>query len=214
MYSDISNWAKSKKVTLVAVSKFRAVSDLMPMYAEGQRIFAENRVQELVPKFEAMPKDIRWHLIGHLQRNKVRHIAGFIDTIQSVDSMALLETIDKEAEKHHRSVSVLLQFHIAQEETKFGLNMEEAVEILDRNRLTPFQHIRFAGVMGMASLTEDAGQVRREFASLKGIFTILKNTYFAEEPCFCEISMGMSGDYPIAVEEGATMIRVGSALFV
>ncbi len=213
MYTTILEAARRNDVTLVAVSKMRHVDEIMELYVKGQRVFGENRVQELVPKFEALPKDIHWHLIGHLQSNKVKHIASFIDTIHSVDSLHLLQTIEKEASRHHRTIRVLLQFHIAQEETKYGLTEAEAVDILEYVNTHPMSHLVIGGVMGMASFTEDKELVRREFASLAGIFSRLKTRYFQDDARFQHLSMGMSGDYHIAIEEGSTMIRVGSALF-
>ncbi|MCE2789951.1 MAG: YggS family pyridoxal phosphate-dependent enzyme [Saprospiraceae bacterium] len=214
MYTAVLEAARERNVTLVAVSKMRNVDDIMSLYLKGQRIFGENRVQELLPKYEALPKDIQWHLIGHLQSNKVKYIASFIDTIHSVDSLALLQTIEKEAARHNRTIRVLLQFHIANEETKYGLNETEAKEILEYVSSHPMPHLVFAGVMGMATFTDNANQVRKEFASLASIFSRLKDRFFTDDVAFRHLSMGMSGDYDIAMEEGATMIRVGSALFV
>ena len=213
MYQHILNQAHTHQAELVVVSKTRSVSEIFAIYEYGQRIFGENRVQELIEKQEALPKDIQWHLIGHLQKNKVKFIASFIKLIHSVDSLALLEVIDKEALKYHRRIDVLLQFHIAQEETKFGLNLEEAIEILEQLNRHPLQHIRICGVMGMASFTSNREQVRNEFRQLKGIYNKLKDRYFKTDDAFKEISMGMSGDYDIALEEGSTLIRVGSAVF-
>jgi pyridoxal phosphate enzyme (YggS family) len=214
MYQAIAAYASNHGVTLVAVSKTRSIEELMPLYQEGQRAFGENRVQELLTKYEGMPKDIQWHLIGHLQSNKVKYIAPFIHTIHSVDSVSLLETIQREAEKHQRKIRVLLQFHIAEEETKFGLDEEEGIAILEKIQSSPLPNVDMVGVMGMATLTEDVQKIRNEFTTLKGIYTRLKQAYFENQASFCEISMGMSSDYEIAVEEGATIIRVGSALFV
>ncbi len=201
------------QVCLVAVSKTKPVSDLQVAYGAGQRHFGENKVQELCDKYELLPKDICWHLIGHLQTNKVKYIASFVHLIHSVDSLKLLAEIDKQAQKNKRVIDVLLQFHIAQEETKFGLNLFEANELLFSSEFKSFKNIRVVGVMGMASFTEDVSVVHAEFASLKGIFQELKNSFFKDDSSFKEISMGMSGDYELAIEEGSTIVRVGSSIF-
>ena len=200
-------------ITLVAVSKTKPIEDLMEAYNAGQRIFGENKVQELQMKYPEMPKDIKWHMIGHLQTNKVKYIAPWIDMIHAIDRMKLLRTVNSEAEKNERIINCLLQFHIAEEETKFGLNMEEAVQMLDSDEFKGFSHIRICGVMGMATFTDDENQVKREFHFLKSVFDRLKETYFSNCPEFREISMGMSGDYKLAIEEGATMVRIGSTIF-
>jgi pyridoxal phosphate enzyme (YggS family) len=200
-------------VTLVAVSKTKPVEALMEVYDAGQRVFGENKVQEMCEKFDVMPKDIQWHLIGHLQTNKVKYIAPFVALIHSVDSFKLLEEINKQALKNSRVIDCLLQFHIAQEETKFGLSENEASELIASNEFKLMKNVRIVGVMGMASFTEDNETVRNEFQSLKKIFTNLKNEFFTKEDCFKEISMGMSGDYSLAIEEGSTMVRVGSSIF-
>jgi len=201
------------QVCLVAVSKTKPVIDLQEAYDAGQRHFGENKVQELCDKYEVLPKDICWHLIGHLQTNKVKYIASFVHLIHSVDSLKLLAEIDKQAQKNKRVIDVLLQFHIAQEETKFGLNLFEANELLFSSEFKSFKNIRVVGVMGMASFTEDVSIVHKEFASLKHIFEELKNSFFKEDTSFKEISMGMSGDYELAIEEGSTIVRVGSSIF-
>jgi len=200
-------------VTLVAVSKTRTEEEIMALYEEGQRHFGENRVQELMAKQPNLPSDISWHLIGHLQTNKVRFIVPFVSLIHSVDSFKLLKVINKEAMKTERKIDCLLQFFIAEEETKFGLDLEEAREILTSEEFHQLNNIRIAGVMGMATFTDDMSQVRREFKNLKSIFEFLKIEFFSDDDGFCEISMGMSDDYRIAIEEGSTIIRVGSALF-
>ena len=182
-------------------------------YAAGQRVFGENKVQEMVDKYEQLPKDINWHMIGHLQTNKVKYIAPFVALIHGVESLKLLETINKEANKVGRVIPCLLQFHIAQEETKFGLTLEEAREILESEAYRGMQNVRIAGVMGMATNTDNEEQIRAEFRHLKEIFDTLKREYFPGNADFKELSMGMSGDYPIAVQEGSTMVRVGSAIF-
>ena len=202
-----------KSVTLVAVSKTKPVSDLQEAYDAGQRIFGENHALEMRDKHEALPKDIQWHFIGHLQTNKIKYIIPFVTLIHSIDSANLLEAVNKEAKKHDRVVDCLLQFHIAQEQTKFGLDMEEAKQLLDSEDFKAMENIRICGVMGMATFTEDMDEVRKEFKHLKEIFGTLKNEYFANQSQFKEISMGMSDDYPIAVEEGATLVRVGSKIF-
>lgn len=200
-------------VKLVAVSKTKPNEVVMEAYESGQRIFGENRVQELVPKSEALPKDIEWHMIGHLQSNKVKYIAPFVSCIHSIDKTNLLSMVNKEAEKNGRIIPVLLQFHIAQEESKFGLSLEEANDFLNSAEYKTLKNIRIAGVMGMATFTENEAQVRKEFRNLKRIFDTLKAQHFANDPDFKEISMGMSGDYRIAIEEGSTMVRVGSSIF-
>jgi len=200
-------------VSLVAVSKTKPVKAILEAYEAGQRIFGENRVQELTQKQPLLPKYIEWHLIGHLQKNKVKYIAPFISLIHSVDSAELLETINKEAAKCGRIISCLLQFHIAKEETKFGLNFEEAVALIHSEKFQEMKNVKICGVMGMATLTEDESIVRKEFRELHGIFTTLKEQAFRSSNDFKELSMGMSGDYKIAIEEGSTLVRIGSAIF-
>lgn len=200
-------------VKLVAVSKTKPASDIELAYAGGQRIFGENKVQELVEKYEVLPKDIEWHLIGHLQRNKVKYIAPFVSLIHAVDSKRLLKEINKQALKCERTINVLLQFHIAQEESKFGFSFEEAKELLEDNEFVEMQNVNIVGVMGMATNTENKEKVADEFRTLHNYFQIIKSHYFKFNPDFKEISMGMSGDYNIALEEGSTMIRVGSTIF-
>ncbi len=200
-------------VCLVAVSKTKPVSDLMIAYNAGQRHFGENKVQEMCEKHTAMPNDICWHLIGHLQSNKVKYIAPFVHLIHSVDSLKLLLEIDKQAKKNNRVISILLQFHIAQEETKFGLDRNEVIELLNSNEFKACQNVQIIGVMGMASFVEDSNQVRSEFKILKSDFDFLKEKFFSTDSYFKEISMGMSGDFTIAIEEGSTIVRVGSSIF-
>jgi pyridoxal phosphate enzyme (YggS family) len=202
-----------KHVTLVAVSKTKPIENIQNLYDVGQRIFGENRVQELEEKHQALPKDIQWHLIGHLQRNKVKYIAPFVALIHSIDSERLLDEVNIQAKKNNRKIKVLLQFYIAQEETKFGFDVEEINELFTRSSPETFGSIEFCGVMGMASFSDDENQVRREFNNLKVIFDQLKSSYFSHSSSFSEISMGMSGDYKLAIEEGSTMVRVGSSLF-
>ncbi len=200
-------------VRLVAVSKTKPNSDILEAYNVGQRIFGENKVQDLTQKQEELPKDIEWHFIGHPQTNKVKYIAPFISLIHGVDSLKLLKVINKEAEKNNRTIRVLLQFHIATESTKFGLSKEEAEEILNSAEFAELKNTEVVGVMGMATYTDDENQIRNEFRMLKSIFNTLKNKYFSTSNSFTEISMGMSDDYPIAIEEGSTLIRVGSKIF-
>ena len=200
-------------VTLVAVSKTKPVSDIQEAYDAGQRAFGENYPQEMRDKHEVLPADIQWHFIGHLQTNKIKYIIPFVTLIHSIDTANLLEAVNKEARKHNRVVDCLLQFHIAQEETKFGLDLNEAQQLLDSELFKQMENIRICGVMGMATFTDDEVEIRNEFKHLKAIFDTLKNEYFADHLQFKEISMGMSEDYPIAIEEGATMIRVGSKIF-
>ncbi|MFK7980737.1 MAG: YggS family pyridoxal phosphate-dependent enzyme [Saprospiraceae bacterium] len=199
--------------TLVAVSKTKPVSAIQTMYDEGQRIFGENRVQELVEKEAVLPKDIEWHQIGHLQTNKVKYIAPFVSLIHAVDSLKLLKEINKQAAKNDRVIDCLLQFHIAEESSKFGFDEAEVTTILESEAFKQFQNIRIIGVMGMATFTNDEVQVKQEFGHLKNIFDTLKSTFFPTDNYFKEISMGMSGDYQLAVEEGSTMVRIGSLLF-
>jgi hypothetical protein len=200
-------------VTLVAVSKTKPIESIQELYDAGQRVFGENRVQELVEKHEELPKDIKWHLIGHLQRNKVKYIAPFVEMIHSTDSERLLDEINLQAKKTNRKINVLLQFFIAQEETKFGFDWDEIQDLFSRRTPESFDSIDFCGVMGMASFSDDESQVRNEFKKLKQIFDQLKQTYFLGSTSFSEISMGMSGDFQMAIEEGSTMVRVGSSLF-
>ena len=200
-------------VTLVAVTKTKPVADLEEVYSAGQRIFGENKVQEMVDKYDQLPKDIQWHLIGHLQTNKVKFIAPFVSMIHSVDSLKLLNEINKEAKKNNRTIDCLLQFHIAEEETKFGLSLEEAKEILETREFVEMQNISVVGIMGMASFTNDFEIVQHEFRTLESYFQILKSHFFKYNHDFKEISMGMSGDYLLAIEEGSTMVRVGSSIF-
>ncbi len=200
-------------VKLVAVSKTKSPEQILEVYQAGQRLFGESKIQELLPKAEQLPKDIIWHMIGHMQTNKVKYIAPFIDLIHSVDSMKLLKVINKEAAKSERIIYCLLQFHIAEEETKFGLSVQEAEEILESETFRKMQNIQIAGVMGMATFTENSNQVKREFLQLKKYFQQLKDKYFADDQHFREISMGMSQDYLTAIEAGSTIVRVGSAIF-
>ena len=196
-------------VTLVAVSKTKPVNDLMEVYSSGQRIFGENKIQEMVDKHHQMPKDIQWHMIGNVQRNKVKYMASFVDLIHGVDSEKLLNEINKQAEKHQRIINCLLQIKIAQEDTKFGMTSEAAHTLLASDHFKTLKNIAIVGLMGMASFTEDTAQIKEEFTSLKNTFDSLKKT----NPKLEIISMGMSGDYPLAIDCGSTMVRVGSRIF-
>ncbi len=198
---------------LIAVSKTKPNQAILEAYTTGFRDFGENKIQELVRKSEALPKDIRWHMIGHLQRNKVKYIAPFVHLIHAVDSLKLLKEINKQAKKSDRTISCLLQIHIAQESTKFGMNEEELFELLQSDELKDLKNIKIKGLMGMATFTGDKTQVRNEFRSLKVIFEKVKKEINLPHLDLQELSMGMSADYEIAIEEGSTMIRVGSAIF-
>lgn len=200
-------------VTLVAVSKTRSVDEILEAYYAGQRCFGENRVQEILNKKDHLPKDIEWHLIGHLQRNKVKYIVPFISMIQSVDSFKLLTEINSEASKISRTVDLLLQVYIAREETKFGFSREEIEMTIASSGFSDLKFIRICGLMGMATFTSDTIQVQREFRSLNELFSDLKKRYFHDKDHFREISMGMSGDYEIALKEGSTIVRIGSLIF-
>jgi len=200
-------------VKLVAVSKTKTTDDILKAYNTGHRIFGENRVKELSEKGEFLPTDIEWHFVGHLQSNKVKHIAPLITMIQSVDTFRLLRIINKEASQVNKILDCLLQFHIAREETKFGFSMDEVKEMMGSEEFRLLDNIRLRGVMGMATFTDNHEQVREEFRCLYGCFNELKNKYFHDQSSFSEISMGMSGDYRIAIEEGSTMIRIGSIIF-
>lgn len=199
--------------TLVAVSKTKPAADIMVLYEAGQRDFGENYIQELLEKKAALPLDIRWHVIGHLQTNKVKYIAPFVHLIHSVDSQKLLEEINKQAKSMDRIIDCLFQVHIAKEDTKTGFSEPELLEFLDGGRLSGMQNIRIRGLMGMATLTDDLTQVRSEYKSLKSLFERLKVEYFQENPAFDTLSMGMSSDYLSAIEEGSNMVRIGSLLF-
>jgi PLP dependent protein len=215
MYQSILQKTHQHSATLVAVSKTKPHEDIKALYQQGQRHFGENKVQELCDKYEALPKDIAWHLIGHLQSNKVKYIVPFVHLIHSVDSIKLLAEIQKEAAKIYRTVDVLIQLYVATEETKFGLSLTEAQELLEEFTTKPEQYsfVNIVGIMGMASFTDNTAQVKEEFKTLRNYFQILKDTFFPFTSKFKEISMGMSGDYELALQEGSTMIRVGSLIF-
>ncbi|MBQ2026049.1 MAG: YggS family pyridoxal phosphate-dependent enzyme [Paludibacteraceae bacterium] len=200
-------------VELVAVSKFNPIEALQEAYEAGQRLFGESQAQELVPKAQAMPADVKWHFIGHLQTNKVKYIAPYVACIESVDSLKLLVEINKQAAKIDRVIPCLLQFHVAQEETKWGLTQDECEDILNSEQFANLRNIRIDGVMGMASNTENEARIRADFAQIARLFAYFKIHYFASSPHFKHISMGMTHDYPIAIKEGATLVRVGSGIF-
>jgi len=203
----------SDKVTLVAVSKTKPIKAIQEAYDAGQRIFGENKVQEMATKHELLPPDIQWHMIGHLQRNKVKYMAGFVALIHGVDSFKLLKEINKQAAKHHRVIDCLLQARIAQEETKFGMPFDEINTLIESDQFTELQNIKIVGLMGMASFTDAKNQVKEEFESLASFFEKLKEKPITNNLNLTTLSMGMSGDYQIAVTAGSTMIRVGSAIF-
>ncbi len=210
---EINDKIAGKGVTLVTVSKMRSIEEIREAYGGGARIFGENRPRELEEKYEALPKDIQWHFIGSLQTNKVKYIAPFVALIHSVDSGKLLDAIQKEGRKRDRVLDVLLEMHVAQESTKHGWEESELYAYLDSAPWKGMSHVRIRGVMGMATFSDDRQLIREEFRKLKRIFDHVKKTYFNEEETFDTLSMGMSNDYELAVEEGSTMIRVGSRIF-
>lgn len=202
-----------KHVVLVAVSKTKPIEDLQEAYDAGQRIFGENKVQEMAAKWEVLPKEIEWHFIGHLQRNKVKYLAPFVSLIHGVESLRLLKEVNKQALKSNRIIDVLLQFYIADEETKFGLSEEEANDLLNSEEYKLLKNIQIRGVMGMATFTKDQEKIKGEFHKLKKIHSSLKANHFSNNHLFDIVSMGMSGDYETAIDEGSTMIRIGSSIF-
>lgn len=202
-----------EQVRLVAVSKYHPVEMIQEAYDAGQRLFGENHVQEMTQKYALLPKDIEWHFIGHLQTNKVKYIAPFVSLIHSVDSLKLLKEINKQAEKAQRIIPCLLQIHIAKEETKFGFSFDECREMLRQDEWKNLKNVQLCGVMGMGTFTDNVDQVRSEFHSLKDFFDEIKENVFSDNPSFREISMGMTDDYPIAIEEGSTLIRIGTKIF-
>ncbi len=212
-YQEIVKEIKPYGARLVAVSKTRPASDISELYSLGQRIFGENKAQEMTEKYGQLPKDIDWHLIGHLQTNKVKYIAPFVALIHSVDSLRLLEEINKQAQKYSRIIPCMLQVHIAREETKFGLDKNELSELLSSSDYQSLKNIQIHGLMGMATNTEDTGQIEKEFKSLKDLFDDLQKQYFSDKAYFKELSMGMSSDYRLALKHGATLIRIGSDIF-
>ena len=211
--SQLISELNEQNVQLVAVSKTKPVSAIQALYDAGHKVFGENRVQELVQKYEQLPKDIQWHMIGHLQTNKVKYIAPFVSLIHGVDSAKLLKEVNKQAKKHNRVIPCLLQIHIAEESSKFGFEEGELIEYLETGEWQSYTNVQISGVMGMATFTYDEAQVRREFTSLHKIFNNIGRLYFKDLPHFKELSMGMSGDYLIAIEEGSTMVRIGSLIF-
>lgn len=200
-------------VKIVAVSKTKPASDILIAYQSGHRCFGENRVQELLTKKDNLPDDIEWHFLGHLQSNKVKQVVPFVSMIQSVDSFKLLSIINKESAKVNRIINCLLQLYIAKEETKFGFNMEEIIQMVESEEYRGLSNVRICGVMGMATFTEEMEIVRKEFIYLRNCFSIIKEKYFSGDAHFTEISMGMSGDFRVAVEEGSTMVRIGNIIF-
>lgn len=200
-------------VTLVAVSKTKPVSDLMEAYEAGQRVFGENKIQEMAEKFEQMPKDIEWHMIGHVQTNKVKFMASFVSLVHGVDSLRLLEEINKQALKNNRIIDCLLQVHIAEEETKFGLSESELNELLQSESFSQLKNIKIKGLMGMATFTDNQNQIEKEFKHLKSVFDRLSQTQKTDNYEMKILSMGMSGDYQLAIECGSTMVRIGSSIF-
>jgi pyridoxal phosphate enzyme (YggS family) len=212
-YQEILNDIKPYSARLVAVSKTRPQADITALFSLGQRIFGENKVQELTEKYEALPKDIDWHFIGHLQSNKVKYIAPYVGMIHAVDSLKLLEEIDRQAQKNSRVISCLLQVHIAQEGTKFGMDRDEINDLLQSVSFQSMKNICLCGLMGMATNTDNEAQVDKEFAGLKTLFDDIKKQYLSDNPFFKELSMGMSADYLIALKHGVTLIRIGSDIF-
>ena len=202
-----------KNITLVAVSKTMPVEKIMPVYRAGHRIFGENRTQEMAEKHNLMPKDIQWHMIGHLQKNKVKYIADFVSMIQSVDNEKLLQVIDKEAFRHNRKIDYLLQMKIAEEDSKYGLSFPQVKELIEKINSDNFPNTRCRGLMGMATFTEDTAQIKKEFASLKTCFDSIRENLIKNKTHFDTLSMGMSGDYEIALTEGSNMVRIGSLIF-
>ena len=212
-YRQITQELDKYGAKLVAVSKTKPAEDIQALYNQGQRIFGENKVQEMTAKHEQLPKDIQWHLIGHLQTNKVKYIAPYVSLIHSVDSLKLLQEIDKQAEKNNRTIPCLLQVYIANEDTKFGLSAEEVHTLLSSAEYQALQHISIYGLMGMATNTDDEQQIEAEFASLQQLHAEVKDKYFSHSDTFSQLSMGMSSDYHLALKHGATLVRVGSLLF-
>ena len=200
-------------VSLLAISKYQPIEALQEAYDAGQRMFGENHIQEMAAKAATLPKDIEWHFIGHLQKNKVKYIAPYVALIHGIDSYKLLAEVDKQAEKAGRIIPCLLQIHIAQEENKFGFTPDECMAMMDDGIWRTLTHVQIAGLMGMATYTDNHEQIKREFSTLTSLFHKLKETHFKDEPAFRELSMGMSGDYPLAISQGSTLIRIGSRIF-
>ena len=212
-YKSFLDGFQHSNVRVVAVSKTKTAEQILQVYASGHRDFGENKVQELLEKYEILPKDIRWHMIGHLQKNKVKYIVPFIDLIHSVDNEELLETINKEGAKHKRIVKILMQVKIASEDSKFGLDPDTLHALVQRFVANEFPHVKICGLMGMASFTDNTAQINREFESLHDLFIEIKEVYFNQAYYFKELSMGMSGDYEIAIENGSTIVRIGTLIF-
>lgn len=212
IYNEILEELSIYNAKLVLVSKTKPEDQIQYFYNLGQKDFGENRVQEMATKYEKLPKDIKWHQIGHLQKNKVKYIAPFVHLIHSVDSLDLLKEIDKRAKSNNRVIDVLLQIKIAQEYTKFGMSKEDCISMLENDEINNLNNIRIYGLMGMATFTNDENQIRKEFKSLKDFQSELKSKFFTGDDHFKELSMGMSGDYKLALEEGATMVRIGSLI--
>lgn len=210
---DILSELDNSGAKLIAVSKTQPVEKIMAAYEAGQRIFGENKAQEMLTKYESLPKDIEWHMIGHLQTNKVKYIASFVSLIHSIDSLRLLEEVNKQAKKAGRVIPCLLQVHIAKEETKFGFDEQEVTALISGNSLNEFNHIKIIGLMGMATFTSDEKIIRGEFKALKNLFEALRNMPLPSNVEMKELSMGMSSDYKIAIAEGSTFVRVGTAIF-
>lgn len=200
-------------VKLLAISKYQPIEAIQEAYDAGQRMFGENHIQEMAAKAAALPKDIQWHFTGHVQTNKIKYMAPFVSLVHAVDSFRLLREIDKHAAKHERCIDCLLQIHIAQEDTKYGLTVDECRQLLANEPWRELEHVRITGLMAMGSNTNDMEQVRHEFRQIKSLFDELKEKYFANEPSFCQLSEGMTDDYPIAIEEGSTIVRIGSMIF-
>jgi len=213
MFNELIKYCTDNGVSLVVVTKTRTEAAIMNYYNLGHRAFGENRVQELTEKYVSLPQDIKWHMIGHLQSNKVKYIAPFVSMIHSGSNFSLLKEINKKAKSNDRIIDVLLQIKIGQEDTKSGWGKDELLALLAKDEIQSFEYIRFRGVMGMATFTEDKNVIRSEFSELKSIYELLRKDYFSETSTFDIISMGMSGDYEIAIEEGSTMVRIGSLLF-
>jgi len=211
-YNEILKELSKYDAKLVLVSKTKPIEQILHYYNMGQKDFGENRVQEMVEKHDKLPKDIKWHQIGHLQKNKVKYIAPFVHLIHSVDSYELLKEINKRAKSNNRIINILLQIKIALEDTKFGMSKEECTTLLSNKELNTFQNIRICGLMGMATFTKDENEIRKEFKTLKDFHSKLKRDYFSDKDFFRDISMGMSSDYKLAIQEGATMVRIGSLI--
>ena len=212
-YYQIKESLQEKNVELVAISKTKPIEAIQEFYNLGQRVFGENRAREMQSKYEALPKDIEWHMVGHMQTNKVKYIAPFVHLIHSIDSLSLLEEVNKRARQNNRNIQVLLQIHIALEQHKFGFDLAEIKAILQSPSFHNLKHIEVMGLMGMATFTDNEQQVRKEFQYMKACFKDIQTSFFPEVDSFNTLSMGMSGDYKIAIEEGANMVRIGSLLF-